>query len=164
MLSKYPPQVVERAISPSRGLPAFVSYPNLAKFRELLDEWAEIAWEEETRRRNSRLAKLPPGAGYLPPRRLETPPQGHFANVHIPATHPRYASLVEWTKTAEPKFWKFGKSSVGVDGIWIPHNAWDEGVSAMKKIAASATMTIDQLRGHYARHDLGGRPKRGEVA
>jgi hypothetical protein len=95
----------------------------------------------------------------LPPPQRGDPPAGHFANVHIPASHPRYASLVEWTKTAEPKFWKFGKSSVGVEGIWIPHNAWDEGVSAMKKIAASATMTIDQLRGHYAKHGLANVPK-----
>lgn len=39
ILSNYPPAVLERAVSPSRGLAAFVSYPNLAKFRDRLEEW-----------------------------------------------------------------------------------------------------------------------------
>jgi len=39
ILSSYPPQVVERAASPSRGLASVVAYPNLAKFKQHLDEW-----------------------------------------------------------------------------------------------------------------------------
>ena len=38
MLSIYPRAVIERATSPSRGIAAYVAYPNLAKFKELLDE------------------------------------------------------------------------------------------------------------------------------
>jgi hypothetical protein len=40
LLSIYPQPVIERAMSPSRGLPAMVSYPNLAKYREHLEVWA----------------------------------------------------------------------------------------------------------------------------
>lgn len=156
ILSTYPPAVVERAVSPSRGLPAYVSYPNLAKFKELLDEWVAIHWDEQAQR----AARLPkPEVVRLAPGRMEEPPQGHFGNVHIPADSPRHASFVEWSKTADPKFWKFGKSSVGVDGIWIPLDVWDEGETTMKKIATSAVITIDQLRGYYATHGLGGKPK-----
>jgi hypothetical protein len=39
ILSIYPQPVVQRAASPSRGLAAAVSYPNLAKFKQYLDEW-----------------------------------------------------------------------------------------------------------------------------
>ena len=122
MLSNYPPAVLQRAVSPSRGLPAYVSYPNLAKFRELLDEWAEIFWEERAKK-NQRLAK-PEAVKRLEPRRLDNPPQGHFANVHIPNDHVRYESLCEWAKTADLKWWKYGNSSVGKPGIWIPLDVW----------------------------------------
>jgi hypothetical protein len=122
MLSNYPPTVLQRAVSPSRGLPAYVSYPNLAKFRELLDEWAEIFWEEHAKK-HQRLPK-PETFKRLEPRRLENPPQGHFGNVHVPTDNPRYESLCEWAKTADLKWWKYGKSSAGRDGIWIPLDVW----------------------------------------
>lgn len=51
-------------------------------------------------------------------------PDGCWANVHIPSTNGRYAAIVEWSKTADRRKWKFGKSSVGVDGIWIAHDVW----------------------------------------
>lgn len=150
ILSTYPPAVVERAVSPSRGLPAFVSYPNLAKFKELLDEWSDIFWEEHAKN----LARLPKPTASMErrqPRALAEPPQGHFANVHVPESHARYAGFCAWAKTAEAKYWKFGRSSAGVDGIWIPHNVWDDGPAAAKKSGDFAVMTLDQLRGHYAK-------------
>lgn len=93
------------------------------------------------------------------PRRIQDAPQGHFANVHIPATHMRYESLCEWRKTADPKFWKFGKSSDGVDGIWVPLNIWSEGQAAIRTISAYTVPTPEVLRNHYARHGLAGEPK-----
>jgi hypothetical protein len=71
--------------------------------------------------------------------RLEPPeqPQGHLANIHIPASSTRYATLVEWSKTAEPRLWKFGKSSDDRDGIWIPLDVWQDGQAAVRKAAAS---------------------------
>lgn len=150
LLSIYPQPVLERAISPSRGLPANVAYPNLAKFKEKLDEW-HGEHLDDMRRRGVLPGKEPQDLRRLaPPSRLENAPQGHFANVHIPASHARYGSLCEWAKTAERKFWKYGKSSTGVDGIWIPYNVWDEGTAALKKSSEFATMTVNQLRGYYA--------------
>jgi hypothetical protein len=69
--------------------------------------------------------------------RLEAPeqPPGYLANVHIPASHPRYAALVEWSKTAEPRMWKLGRSSDGMDGIWIPLNVWQDGQASVRKAA-----------------------------
>ena len=37
LLAMYPPAVVEKASDPARGIPAFVAFPNLAKFRERLE-------------------------------------------------------------------------------------------------------------------------------
>jgi hypothetical protein len=135
MLSIYPSAVIERAISPSRGIAAYVAYPNLAKFKELLDEWHAEHVEDLRRRgalRQSRQDSLrlcpPPDAG-----RAHAP--GELANVHIPASHPRYAALVEWSKTAEPRLWKLGKSSDGRDGIWIPLNVWQDGQASVRKTA-----------------------------
>jgi hypothetical protein len=64
-------------------------------------------------------------------------PDGAYANVHVPASNVRYAALVEWSKTAEPNLWKFGKSSDDRDGIWIPLDVWQDGQAAIRKAAAS---------------------------
>jgi hypothetical protein len=49
LLSIYPQPVIERAMSPSRGLPAMVSYPNLAKYREHLEAWSKEYWIDRER-------------------------------------------------------------------------------------------------------------------
>lgn len=57
VLSIYPPTVLERAVSPSRGLASAVAYPNLAKFKERLDGWRdEYLIEQDRRERASRKA------------------------------------------------------------------------------------------------------------
>src|SRR5262245_55216870 len=47
ILSNYPQAVIDRAASPSKGLAGAVAYPNLAKFKDKLDIWAEEWWEEQ---------------------------------------------------------------------------------------------------------------------
>jgi hypothetical protein len=37
LLATYPPAVIAKAGDPARGIPAFVAFPNLAKFREQLE-------------------------------------------------------------------------------------------------------------------------------
>jgi hypothetical protein len=85
--------------------------------------------------------------------------QGQLANIFVPDTHARFASLCEWAKTTELKWWKFGKSSDGRNGIWIPLNVWQEGDGAIKRAEAHAAMTVDQLRKHYSKHNLAFKPK-----
>jgi hypothetical protein len=87
------------------------------------------------------------------------PLPGRLANVHVPADHPRYARLVEWAKTVDDRWWKFGKSSEGRAGLWVPLNIWQDGQDAMNKIATVQTMTPEQLREHYAKHTLARMPK-----
>ena len=63
-------------------------------------------------------------------RRLPAPPpqdlpQGSLARIFVPEGHVRYADLVVWTETAESKFWKFGESSDGRQGVWVSLDVWD---------------------------------------
>lgn len=59
ILSNYPLPVLERAVSPSRGLASVVQYPNLAKFKKCLDEWAEECWESQQRLERANRKRLP---------------------------------------------------------------------------------------------------------
>jgi hypothetical protein len=91
--------------------------------------------------------------------RIHPVPQGRFANVFVPDNHDRFAKFCEWAKEAEQKWWKFGKSSDGRNGIWIPYNVWQEGVDVIKRAEAYATMTAEEIRRHYGKHNLGYEPK-----
>jgi hypothetical protein len=148
MLSIYPQTVLERATSPSRGLPATVAYPNLAKFKEKLDEWH--GEHQDDLRRRGLLKPRGETPRRVEPQLLAGPdaPAGCFANLHVPSDHPRYAATCERAKTEDHRCWKFGKSSVGKDGIWITTAMWEEGKSGMRRVAP--IMTPDQLRAHYA--------------
>jgi hypothetical protein len=80
------------------------------------------------RERIAKMASLPRPAPAS--HRLEAPiarDPGSLANVFVPQGHGRYAKLVEWTQTADPKFWKFGHSSDNRPGIWVSHDVWDGG-------------------------------------
>lgn len=59
LLSIYPQPVIERAMSPSRGLAPLVSYPNLAKYREHLEAWAKDYWIDREREERTNRKQLP---------------------------------------------------------------------------------------------------------
>ena len=66
ILSTYPQEVIDRAVSPSRGLPGLVTYPNLAKFKGYLDGWRDDYFAALKRIQD--LKRIPPPE---PPRDLE---------------------------------------------------------------------------------------------
>lgn len=59
ILSNYPQAVIDRAVSPSIGLAGCVAYPNLAKFRDKLETWADEHWAEVQRERRAAQQRLP---------------------------------------------------------------------------------------------------------
>lgn len=63
ILSSYHQAVIDRAASPLHGLAGCIAYPNLARYREKLDVWAQEHHYEVER---DRLAKTP---------RLQEPPR-----------------------------------------------------------------------------------------
>jgi len=151
MLSIYPPPVLDRAGSPSRGLAAYVAYPNLAKFKQLLDEWHAEHVDDLKRRGELRQNRERGSYRLLPPPPSPPPAPGDLANVHIPADHPRYAALVEWSKTAESRLWRFGKSSDGRDGIWIPLDVWQDGQAIILRSGPAAKERSLMLSDHVKR-------------
>lgn len=58
-MSSYPQPVLDRAVSPSRGLASVVQYPNLAKFKKHLDEWREEFYTDQDRRERANRKRLP---------------------------------------------------------------------------------------------------------
>lgn len=59
LLSIYPQPVIEMAMSPSKGLPAMVAYPNLAKYREHLEAWTKEYWIDRDREERASRKRLP---------------------------------------------------------------------------------------------------------
>lgn len=59
ILSNYPQAVIDRSASPSKGLAGVVAYPNLAKFREKLEVWANEHWDEQDRIKRANTPRLP---------------------------------------------------------------------------------------------------------
>jgi len=136
VLSDYDFELMKEVTDPRTGIcttEKFMTFmPNAGELKVYCE--AQAARRERLKRLGERRVPV------APERRLEPPeqPPGHLANVHIYAGHPRYAALVEWSKTAEPRMWKFGTSSDGRDGIWIPLNVWQDGQAAVKKAAVEA--------------------------
>ena len=74
------------------------------------------------------------------PRIARDPQPGDQATVFVPASHQRYAALVEWAKNANPLLWKFDPASDGRAGIWISYDTWDNGrpISKMRSVGMAA--------------------------
>jgi hypothetical protein len=66
MLSTFPRPVIERAVDPVNGIPAKVTYLNLAAIRKHLDQWREEHFEDLDREERANRKRLPE-----PPRDLE---------------------------------------------------------------------------------------------
>src|SRR4051812_21790745 len=59
MLSTFPSSVIDRAVDPVNGIPAKVSYLNLATIRKHLDAWADEFYEAQRRREIANRKRLP---------------------------------------------------------------------------------------------------------
>lgn len=122
VLALYDPDIIREVTDPRTGI------STSEKFRAFMPNSGELkAYCDDTaahRERMLRLKDIPSPdfrqARLAPP---ETP-RGALASVFVPEHHPRYASLVEWTKTAEEKYWKFGVSSDNRSGLWVSNDKW----------------------------------------
>lgn len=74
------------------------------------------------------------------------PRPGDLAQIFVPKDNRRYASLVEWSKTANPRFWRFGKASDGREGIWIDTNTWDATPSTTRSLGEAAKSVQQQFK------------------
>ena len=140
VLSDYDFDLMREVTDPRTGIcttEKFMSFmPNAGELKVYCE--TQAARKDRLRRLGERRA---PVAANL---RLEAPeqPPGYLANVHIYDSHPRYAALVEWAKTAEPRLWKFGTSSDGRNGIWIPLSVWQDGQPSVKAAAVAKERSL----------------------
>jgi hypothetical protein len=118
ILTDFPEEVVNYVTSPKTGLQRRSKWPpTISEVLTACEEHQEFL---------TKLRKPKPAfAERLPAPLLKQRPQGYMAQVFVPEGHSRYAKLCEWAKEADPIWWKYGKSSAGIAGIWVSHDAWD---------------------------------------
>lgn len=116
VLEGFPDEVICYVCDPRTGLQRRMKWP--PTISEVVDACEEHAAHLE------RIRKPRAPAQKLIDENFERP-QGCFANLFVPEGHPRYQQMVKWTGTApHPKWWRYGESSDGRKGIWIPHVVW----------------------------------------
>lgn len=119
IFEQYPEEVIEYVSSPLTGVQRKSEWP--PSMKTVVDACDDHAALVERRKRPQREA-----APRLPETLLRDRPQGCLAGVFVPEGHHRYASLVEWAKTAERPYWNYGKSSDGRNGIWVNIAVWQD--------------------------------------
>jgi hypothetical protein len=117
ILCDFPEEVVTYVTSPKTGM------QRRSKWPPTISEIVAACEEHQnylTRLRTER----PAGKAPLP---VADSSPGHLANQFVPNSHARYPALCEWAAIADPKYWRYGKSTDGRDGIHIPRTIWDMG-------------------------------------
>lgn len=128
VLSLYDEDLIREVTDPRTGISTSEKHmsflPNSGELKVYCDGIAA------RRERIRQLGALPVdfSRGRLPPRPSRP---GNQATVFVSEANSRYQDLVEWSKSADPRLWKFGKSSDGRSGIWVAlHVLADRLVSA----------------------------------
>jgi hypothetical protein len=68
---------------------------------------------------------------YTQPNFVKLTAPGCLANVFIPDSHTRYSRLCAWAEGADPRLYRYGKSSDGRTGIWIGLSIWESNLDAV---------------------------------
>jgi len=154
VLTEYPRAVVEYVTDPRGGI------QSQEQFRSFPPNSGEVkaACEAEMRRIILMQQPLP-----LPrPRAEEYVPKpkfpGCFANIRIIPTHPKYAAILEWTKSpaADPYCWKIENGS-----LFVSWRIFDDFMVGQKTESTWKSPSNDELRASLAR--LAGRKPTQEI-
>jgi hypothetical protein len=83
--------------------------------------------------------------------RLAPPPPapGDRATIFVPASNSRYAALLEWSKTADPRNFKFDPRP----GIWVSWDTWDGRAPRRDREPATSLQLSDIARKTMAEID-----------
>lgn len=143
VLARYDTDLIRDVTDPRTGIMTtekFMTFmPNVGELKVYCDGVAA------RRDRIQHLGSLPApdfSRARLPP---PEPRPGDRATVHIPESHHRYASLVEWAGTADPRLWRYGKSSDGRNGIWVAFHVWSDGQAAARSIGELAHTVAPEM-------------------
>jgi hypothetical protein len=119
VLSMYDTDLIREVTDPRTGIMTSEKYMSFMPNAGELKVYCE--GQAARRERYRRLGELPPAdfsRARLPP---PPPAPGDLATIFVPASNSRYASLLDWSKTADPRKFKFEKRP----GIWVSHDTWD---------------------------------------
>jgi hypothetical protein len=138
VLSGYETNLIHEVTDPETGISATEKYmsfmPNAGELKVYCDGVAAV------RDRIQRLGSLPrPDFDQKRLPRLPAGP-GDLATVFVPISHPRYAALVDWTKTADTRLWKFD----GRPGIYVSYDTWDQRPTSTRNLGEIAKPIIEQ--------------------
>lgn len=142
VLLQYDSDLIREVTDPRFGISTTEKHASFMPTSGELKRYCEA--EAERKSRLKRLGDLPKPN----PLRLAAPnprdaAPGAYANVFVPDGHPRYSSLVKWSETADPRLFRFGRSSDARVGIWISHAIWDSG--AGRSIGAAAAVVAKEI-------------------
>jgi hypothetical protein len=139
VLSGYETDLIREVTDPRTGICTTEKYmsfmPNAGELKVYCEGVAA------RRERLQRLGALPPldfSRARLPP---PQPAPGDLAKVFVPAINTRYPLLVEWSKTADPRKFKFEKRP----GIWVSYDTWDNQMAAAPKIGDIARQIAEEI-------------------
>lgn len=118
VLEQFPDEVITYVCMPDTGIQRRLKWP--PAISEVVD-----ACEGHREFLAKQRAPRPAFQDRKPEPLLHQRPQGYMAQIFVPEGHVRYASLCERAKDSDPIWWKYGKSSEGVAGIWVSHNFWN---------------------------------------
>ena len=117
VLEEFPDEVVVYVTDPRTGIQRRSKWPpTISEVIEACEEHQEFLTKQRAPRRVA--------MGRPPTPLLRDMPAGHLGKVFVPDSHQRYAGLVDWAATAEPVYWRYGKSNDGRIGIWVPFGIW----------------------------------------
>lgn len=130
VLAMYEMDLIREVTDPRTGISAtekFASFmPNAGELKLYCDG-------EARRKANlARLAALPKPDFTRAQLPKPGPKPGDLANAFIPATHPKYQELVEWSRDADDRLWRIGKSHDGRDGIYVAHDVAHKVITGRK--------------------------------
>jgi hypothetical protein len=145
VLSDYDFEIIKEVTDPRTGICTAEKYmsfmPNAGELKVYCEGIA--ARRERIQRLGSRRPALGPEHHLAAPEALP----GDLATIFVPVGHPRYSALIEWARTADPRFWKHGRSSDNGAGIWVSYDIWDKRqIFSVKSLAAASAPVIQQAR------------------
>jgi hypothetical protein len=139
VLSGYETDLIREVTDPRTGICATEKYmsfmPNAGELKVYCEGVAA------RRERMQRLGAIPPpdfSCARLPP---PPPAPGDLATIFVRATDTRYSSLVEWSKTADPRKFKSDERP----GIWVSYDTWDSRMATAPKIGDIARQIAEEI-------------------
>jgi len=126
VLSTYDADLIREVTDPRTGIMTTEKHmtfmPNAGELKVYCD--GQAARKERLKLLGER--KLPnPDQTRLPAARGPNP-LAPIVGIFVPPEHPRYVSLCTWAKDADQRFYQYGKSSDGRDGIWVAWHIFDD--------------------------------------